>query len=145
MMWSADSSQLAVRGTERCLDHAHTRRLEQLTNRNTPLPIAVADHDAVAVEHALVRSGELAYDLAYEGLVWMRRGADDRDASGVQFDHKQRVIGDQAANGPDFRCEEVRGHHRVPMRPQECLPRSGPLGGIPCALRIVAIVERATR
>ena len=35
--------RIAVRGTERCLDHAHPRRLEALTNRNTPLPIAVAD------------------------------------------------------------------------------------------------------
>ena len=60
---------IAVRGTERCLDHAHTRRLEQLMNRKTPLPIAVADQDAVSVEHTLARSGELAYDLAYEGLV----------------------------------------------------------------------------
>ncbi len=40
----------------------------------TPLPIAVADQDAVSVEHTLARSDELAYDLASEGLVWMRRG-----------------------------------------------------------------------
>ena len=47
--------RIAVRGTERCLAHAHTRRLEQLTNRKTALPIAVADQDAESVEHALVR------------------------------------------------------------------------------------------
>ena len=108
----------AVRGTQRCLNHAHTRRLEQLTNRNTPLPIAVADQDAVAIEHVLVRSGELPDDLPYEGLVWMRRGADERNAAGVQFDHKQRVVGDQAADGPDLRREEVRGQYRVPMCPE---------------------------
>jgi hypothetical protein len=50
----------------------------------------------VSVEHALVRSGRLADNLAYEGLVWMRRGADDRDAPRVPLDHKQRVVGDQA-------------------------------------------------
>ena len=61
--------------------------------------IAVGDRDdAVSVEHALVRSGQLANDLAYEGLVWMRRGADDRDAPRVQLDHKQRVGGDQATD-----------------------------------------------
>ena len=58
--------RIAVRGAERGLDHAHTRRLEQLTNRKTPLPIAVADQDAGSVEHALARRGELAYDLAYK-------------------------------------------------------------------------------
>ena len=47
--------RIAVRATERCLAHAHTRRLEQLTNRKTALPIAVADQDAESVEHALVR------------------------------------------------------------------------------------------
>ena len=67
--------RIAVRSTERCLDHPHTRRLEQLSNRKTPLPIAVADQDAVSVEHALVRRCELADYLPYEGLVWMRRGA----------------------------------------------------------------------
>jgi hypothetical protein len=92
--------RIAVRGTERNLDHAHTRRLEQLPNRKAPLPIAVADQDAVAVEHALVRRGQLADNLTYKGLVWMRRGADDRDASRVQLDHKQRVVRDQAADGP---------------------------------------------
>ena len=61
--------RIAVRGTERGLDHAHTRRLEQVSNRKTPLPIAVADQEAVSVEHALACSGELAYDLEYEGLV----------------------------------------------------------------------------
>ena len=50
--------RITVRGTERCLDHAHTRRLEQVSNRNTPRPIAVADQEAVSVEHALARSSE---------------------------------------------------------------------------------------
>ena len=73
--------RIAVRGTERCLDHAHARRLEQFSNRNTPLPIAVADQEAVSVEHALARSGELAYDLEYEGLIWMRLSSANRDSS----------------------------------------------------------------
>ena len=95
-----------------------------------------ADSAAVSVEHALVRSGELAHDLAYEGLVWMRRGADDRDASRVQLDHKQRVVRDQAADGPDLRGEEVRGQHCVPMRPQEGLPRGGSLAARRDPLRL---------
>ena len=69
--------RIAVRRPKRCLDDAHTRRLEQIPNREAPLPIAVADQDAVSVDHAVGRGGELACDLEHEGLVRMRRGADD--------------------------------------------------------------------
>src|SRR5207344_221014 len=95
-------SACALQFGARCLDHAQTRRLEQLTNHTTPLPVAVADQDAVSLENALVRSGQLANDLAYEGLVWMRRGADDRDAPRVQLNHKQRVVGNQRAAIQEF-------------------------------------------
>ena len=62
--------RIAVRGTERCLDHAHTRRLQQVSNRNTPLPIAVADQEAVSVEHALARSGELGQECEQPHLIY---------------------------------------------------------------------------
>jgi hypothetical protein len=58
--------RIAVRSTERSL--VMPTRLEQLTNRKTPFPIAVANQDAVAVQHALARCGQLADNSAYEGL-----------------------------------------------------------------------------
>jgi hypothetical protein len=62
-------------------------------------------------------------DLEHEGLVRMRRRADDVDASRVQFDHKRRVVRDQPAERPDFCREEIRSYERTPVRPQKCLPR----------------------
>ena len=62
--------RIAVRGTERCLDHAHTRRLEQVSNRETHSDRGRRSR-AVSVEDALAGSGELTYGLEYGGLVWI--------------------------------------------------------------------------
>jgi hypothetical protein len=38
--------RIAVRRAERCPDYSHTGRLKQVSNRGTPLPIAIADQEA---------------------------------------------------------------------------------------------------
>jgi hypothetical protein len=55
--------RIAVRRAERCPDHAHRGRLEQVSNRTAPLLIAVANQETLRLEHAVCRIGELPCDL----------------------------------------------------------------------------------
>jgi hypothetical protein len=68
---------IAVRRTKRCPGHAHTRRLEQMSNGGAPLPISVADQEALPVEHAVGRIGEMTRDLEHDAFIRMRRAAND--------------------------------------------------------------------
>jgi hypothetical protein len=51
--------RIAVWRARRCPGHAHTGRLEQLPNGRAPLSISVADEEALPVEDAVARVGEL--------------------------------------------------------------------------------------
>ena len=46
------------------------------------------------------------------------------DATGLQLHYKEEIECGQAALDPDFHGGEIDGSHHVPMRLQECFPRS---------------------
>ena len=60
--------RIAVRGAERCPDDAHGGRLEQLSHRRTPPPMAFANQESLCAEHAVARIRELSHDLPHEGV-----------------------------------------------------------------------------
>ena len=82
-------------------DYPDTSHFEE-PNGSTPLPIAIADQQAIRVEDS-VDLGQIAQRLHHERLIWMRRGAQNVNATRVQFDHKRCVVRDQSAWRPDLR------------------------------------------
>jgi hypothetical protein len=93
-----------------------------MPNGTTPLPITITDQQVRPSEDTVDRIGEAASDLKHEGVIRMRRAADNLDSTRVQFDHEQRVIGNQPTARPHFGREEIRCHQRRPMRLKERLP-----------------------
>ena len=87
----------------------------------------MADQEALRFEHPVGRIRELAHHLQYESLVRIWRRAEDPESTRVQFDDKQRVICDDAADSPDLCREKIRRDGRAPIRRQKCLPGRRPL------------------
>jgi tetratricopeptide (TPR) repeat protein len=114
---------IAVRRAERDLDGPDAGRLKEVLDIRAPFPVAVADQDSSIAEHPVGCIRDRPAHLPHEGLVRVRRGPDNPDSSRMQFDHKQRVVGDEPADGPDLGREEIRRDNRAPVRTQKRLPR----------------------
>ena len=100
-----------------------------------------------AAEHAVGWIGKVTRDLKHHGLMGMRRAADDVDSPRVQFNRKHHEAGDQSSNGPDFCRDEIRGNQRfpAPAGTPATMSSARRSEGSPPFLRIVAMVDRATR
>ena len=119
--------RIAVGRLERRLHDANTAIGQRLAAGRAPLGIAIADQGPVAPEAPVICGGEHPRDLAHEGVIRMRRRAHEMHASGRQLDDEERVVRDQPAGRPHFRCEEIRGGDHAPMRGQKRAPRPRPL------------------
>jgi hypothetical protein len=77
-------------------------------------------------EEAAELVGQVAADLHHPTLVGLRCDASDVDNTIGQFDDEKDVVGDQPAQGPHFRGEEVRRHDAAPVRLEEHRPGRAP-------------------
>jgi hypothetical protein len=66
-------------------------------------------------------------DLAHERVIRTRRGSHKMHAPRLEIDDKERVVRDQAADGPHLGREEVCGRDRAPVRGEKRAPRHRPL------------------
>ncbi|MBE3065015.1 MAG: hypothetical protein IMZ69_08360 [Spirochaetes bacterium] len=83
-------------------------------------------------EHTIVRAGQGASDLLDEGAVWMWGGSQEMYAPRHPFDHEQRVVRDEPADGPHLRGKERRTRVTVER-------------GTPRAMLICHVVARVWR
>src|SRR5688572_6373207 len=63
--------RIAVGRQERCANHSDASCCEKALDRGTPLPIAIADQQAIPAENPIDVVGQVAHRLDYECLVPM--------------------------------------------------------------------------
>ena len=76
----------------------------------------------LAEEESVDGVGQASCHLQHPTLVGRRRDASDMNAPGLQLDHEEDRVTNQASNGEDLRGEEVRGRESIPVRSKKCLP-----------------------
>ena len=109
--------RIAVGRLERRLHDANAGVGQGPSEGDAPLGVAVTDEDAGPAEYALIGASQHPSDLAYEGVVRIRRRSHEVHAARFEINHEGRVVRDQPAYGPHFCGEEIRCGDR-PCGPQ---------------------------